>query len=102
MADLSGEWKVVMDDSQNTEICVQLTCWVIQRQLQSTSKVDFLIKLPSVKFVQQLGKTSRIAVAGTKAPCLQRCPLSVSVPDRKKVCVEFFSLVSSRSPRKVI
>ena len=91
-----------MDGSQNTEICVQLTCWVIQRQLRSTSKADFLIELPSVKFVQQLGKTSRVAVAGTNALCLQRCPLSVSVPDRKKVCVEFFALVSSRSTRKVI
>jgi len=91
-----------MDGSQSTVVCVQLTCWVIQRQLRSTSKADCLIKLPSVKFVQQLDKTSRVAVAGTKASCLQRCPLSVSVPDRKKVCVEFFSLGSSRSPRKVI
>lgn len=85
-----------------TEICVQLTCWVIQRQVRSTSKADCLIKLPSMKFIQHLDKTSPIAVAETKAPCLQWCPLSVSVPDRKKVCMEFFSLGSSRSPGKVI
>ena len=78
LGDSSGEWKVGMGDacgSQNTVICAQLTHSVIQRQLQSTSKAHCLVKLPSVKFIQQLDRTLPTAVAGTKAPCVQSVSL---------------------------
>lgn len=49
----------------------------------STLKADCLRKLRSVKCVWQLDRTLHGAVAGAKSPCVQRCPVSLSSPERK-------------------